>query len=40
MGLTQRGVAATLNAEGVRTRSGGEWRHQYIAAFERVDAHA
>jgi site-specific DNA recombinase len=38
-GLTQRGVAATLNAEGVRTRSGGEWRHQYIAAFERVAAH-
>ena len=39
-GLTQRGVAATLNAEGVRTRSGGEWRYQYVASFERAAANA
>jgi site-specific DNA recombinase len=30
-GLSQRRIAAHLNAVGLRTRSGSEWRHQYVA---------
>jgi site-specific DNA recombinase len=30
-GLSQRQIAARLNALGLRTRRGSEWRHQYVA---------
>lgn len=30
-GSSLRQIAAKLNREGIRTRSGGTWRHEYIA---------
>jgi DNA invertase Pin-like site-specific DNA recombinase len=31
-GMTTREIAAALNADSVRTRSGGEWRHSVVAS--------
>jgi len=39
-GLTLRQIAEQLNREGVTTRRGTAWRHQYIAAVLRGDARA
>lgn len=33
MGFTLRQIADELNAQGFKTRKGGEWRHQYVAAM-------
>ncbi len=30
-GCTQRGIASSLNADGLQTRRGTAWRHQYVA---------
>ena len=30
-GLTLRAIADELNGRGIRTRKGGEWKHQYVA---------
>jgi DNA invertase Pin-like site-specific DNA recombinase len=35
-GVTMRGIAAALNAEGVTTRRGTPWRHQYVASSLRA----
>lgn len=37
-GLTTRAIAATLNAEGLRTRRGTSWRFQYVASLLREPA--
>lgn len=37
-GLTLRQVAEDLNREGLTTRRGTAWRHQYIAAVLRAEA--
>lgn len=33
MGFTLRQIADELNAQGFKTRKGGEWRHQYVATM-------
>lgn len=35
-GYTLRAIADELNAQGFTTRSGGAWRHQYVAGLERA----
>jgi DNA invertase Pin-like site-specific DNA recombinase len=37
-GLTTREIAAAMNADGVRTRMGGEWRHGTVAAVLQREA--
>ena len=37
-GQTQRKIAARLNAEGLTTRTGSPWRHQYVANLLRTAA--
>ena len=35
-GYTLQAIADTLNKEGVYTRRGSEWRHQYIHSLLRM----
>lgn len=33
LGYTLRAIAAKLNEHGLKTRKGGAWKHQYVAAL-------
>jgi len=35
-GTSLRRIAAKLNRQGIRTRSGGTWRHEYVARVLRA----
>jgi hypothetical protein len=37
-GYSLRGIAEALNRRGLRTRSGGAWRHDYVANLLRQAA--
>jgi len=37
-GLSLRRTASELNPAGLRTRSGAEWRHEYVANLLRAES--